>query len=81
MDNTDLQQLARHLENHGLQVTTDAPGMRLTVTNPLNSRLTETIAAADDRWATSFDYEIGEHGNEAACAERIARILAVEARG
>ncbi|MGW5123332.1 hypothetical protein ACWEQ7_04555 [Streptomyces sp. NPDC004069] len=81
MDTNDLQNLARHLEEHGLQVTTDAPGMRLTVTNPLNSRLTETIAATDDRWATSFDYEIGEHGREEACAERIARVLALEARG
>ncbi|MFJ5157007.1 hypothetical protein ACIQCF_36840 [Streptomyces sp. NPDC088353] len=77
MDTNDLQNLARHLKEHGLQVCIDAAGMRLTVTNPLNSRLSETIVAAGDRWVTSFDYEIGEHGGEAACAERIARVLAV----
>ncbi|MFB7736398.1 hypothetical protein ACFC08_18825 [Streptomyces sp. NPDC056112] len=77
MDTNDLQNLARHLENHGLQAGIDAAGMRLTVTNPLNSRLTEDIAASGGRWVTSFDYEIGEHGGEGACAERIARVLAV----
>ncbi|MGW4042919.1 hypothetical protein [Streptomyces sp. NPDC004721] len=80
MDTNDLQNLARHLETHGLRVTIDAPGMRLTVTNPLNSRLTEDIAASGGGWVTSFDYEIGERGGEAACAERIARVLAVSSR-
>lgn len=76
MDTNDLQRLAGHLEERGLQVTVDPAGMRLTVANPLNSRLTETIVAARDEWVTSFDYGIGEQGREAECADRIARILA-----
>ena len=76
MDTNDLHQLARHLEERGLQVTVDKPGMRLTVANPLNSRLAETILASGDEWVTSFDYGIGEQGREEECADRIARILA-----
>lgn len=77
MNGNDLRTLAGHLEQHGLLVTVDDDAAQLHVVNPLNSRLSETIAASGDRWLTSFDYEIGEHGNEEACAERIARILAV----
>lgn len=77
MDTNDLQRLAGHLEEHGLQVTVNAAEMRLNVANPLNSRLSEDIVAVAKQWVTSFGYEIGEHGGEQACAERIARVLAV----
>lgn len=77
MDSNDLQRLAGHLETHGLWVTVDDSAMRLNVTNPLNSRLTEEILAKGDQYVTGFDYAIGEHGHEQPCAERIARLLAV----
>lgn len=64
MDSNDLQRLASHLETHGLRVTVDDSAMRLNVTNPLNSRLTEEILAKGDQYITGFDYAIGEHGHE-----------------
>lgn len=80
MDTNDLNTLAGHLERHGLRVTVDDGAMRLEVTNPLNSRLSEEILVKGCRYVTGFDHEIGEAGEEAACAERIARILAVTTR-
>ncbi|WP_309029339.1 hypothetical protein [Streptomyces alfalfae] len=74
---TDLQRLAAHLEKHGLRVAACDPELRLHVSNPLNSRLGEEIALAGGRYVTGFDYEIGDQGDEEACAERVARILAV----
>jgi hypothetical protein len=77
VDTNDLQSLADHVKKRGLQVLVNEPEMRLLATNPLNSRLSEEITAAGDRYVTSFDYEIGERGREPECAERIARILAL----
>lgn len=77
MDSNDLQRLDGDLEKYGLQVTVDDSVMRLNATNPLNSRLTEEILTKGDQCVTRFDYAIGEHGHEQACAERIARMLAV----
>ncbi|MFG2270683.1 hypothetical protein ACGFNY_13070 [Streptomyces chartreusis] len=77
MDSNDLQRLAADLDKYGLQVTVDDSVMRLNATNPLNSRLTEEILTKGDQYVTGFDYAIGEHGHEQACAERIARMLAV----
>ncbi|MGW4544575.1 hypothetical protein ACWEOP_42795 [Streptomyces chartreusis] len=77
MDSNDLQRLAGHLEKYGLQVTIDDSVLRLNATNPLNSRLTEEILTKGDQYVTGFDYAIGEHGHGHACAERIARMLAV----
>jgi hypothetical protein len=77
VDTNDLQNLAGHLEDRGLQVTVHEAEMRLHVTNPLNSHLSEEIVAADGRYVTSFDYEIGESRREQECAERIAHILAI----
>lgn len=76
---TDLQRLAAHLEKHSLHVAACDPELRLHVSNPLNSRLGEEIRLVGGRYITSFDYEIGESGEERACAERIARLLAVGA--
>ncbi|GAB2870490.1 hypothetical protein GCM10027074_42620 [Streptomyces deserti] len=80
MDNNNLQRLAGHLEERGLRVTVDDSAMRLDVANPLNNRLSEEIFLKDERYVTGFDDEIGEAGSEAACADRIARILAVTAK-
>ncbi|MFF5984996.1 hypothetical protein ACFY78_39815 [Streptomyces olindensis] len=77
MDTDDLRLLAGYLEKRGLQVVVNEPDMRLLATNPLNSRLSEEITATGDRYVTSFDYEIGEHGRETECAERIAQMLAL----
>lgn len=77
MNSDDLRRLAGHLEEYGLQVTVDDSAMRLDVTNPLNSRLSEEIHAKDNQYVTGFDYAIGDQGYEAACAERIARMLAI----
>ncbi|MET9967845.1 hypothetical protein ABZZ80_18425 [Streptomyces sp. NPDC006356] len=77
MDINDLQRLASYLEERGLRATLDSTAMRLDVTNPLNSRLSEEILVRDERYVTGFDYEIGEVRGEVACADRIARILAV----
>ncbi|WP_406117514.1 hypothetical protein [Streptomyces anulatus] len=76
MNSTDLQRLAGHLRNHGLQVVALEPELRLHATHPLHSLLTEEIVAEEGRYVTSFLYEIGERGHEKACADRIARLLA-----
>lgn len=77
MDIDDLHRLGKHLETRGLRVAACDPELRLYVSNPLNSQLSEEILLSDGRYITSFDYEVGESGAERACAERIARILAV----
>ncbi|MEU6990433.1 hypothetical protein ABZ953_07185 [Streptomyces sp. NPDC046465] len=77
MDIDDLHRLGAYLETRDLRVAARGPGLLLTVTNPLSSHLTEEVRLAGGRYLTSFDYEIGEQGDEQACAERIARILAV----
>ncbi|MER7404069.1 hypothetical protein ABT373_16635 [Streptomyces sp. NPDC000070] len=79
MNTNDLQRLSGYLTERGLRVTTDENEPRLHVTNLLNSRLSEEIVLAGDRYVTSFAHEIGERGGEQACAERIARMLAVGA--
>lgn len=77
MDTDDLHQLGKHLEERGLHVAACEPELRLHVSNPLNARLAEEIRLAGGRYVTSFDYEIGDQGDERACAERIGNILAV----
>ncbi|OUD01472.1 hypothetical protein [Streptomyces swartbergensis] len=79
MNTNDLQRLSGYLNEHGLRVTADENDMRLHVSNPLNSRLSEEIVLAGDRYVTSFAHEIGERGGEQECAKRIARMLAVGA--
>ncbi|QOV38688.1 hypothetical protein IM697_10085 [Streptomyces ferrugineus] len=58
----------------------DDTATRLDVANPLNSHLSEEILVKTERYVTGFDYEIGEAGGEAACAYRIAHVLAVAAK-
>ncbi|MFI8928719.1 hypothetical protein ACIG3E_13710 [Streptomyces sp. NPDC053474] len=77
MDTNDLEQLSSYLKNRGLLIKVNESAMRITVTNPLNSRLSEEILAIGDRYVTGFDYEVGVQGAEQECADRISRILAV----
>ncbi|WP_438293312.1 hypothetical protein [Streptomyces sp. HUAS TT7] len=75
---TDLQRLAGHLRKRGLHVDVDLTSPEsLQAANPLDGMLTEQIAMNGNRYITSLDYEIGERGHEASCAERIAHMLAV----
>jgi hypothetical protein len=75
---TGLQNLVAQLEKHGLTVASCDPENQIQVTNPKNCLLAEEIALRGGRYImASIDYEIGEHGQETTCAERIARILAV----
>ncbi|MGW2228256.1 hypothetical protein [Streptomyces formicae] len=77
MDTDDLHRLGTYLEKRGLRVAARDPELKLTVANPLHPQLAEEILLADGRYLTSFDYEIGERGDEQACADRIAHVLAV----
>ncbi|MFD9291781.1 hypothetical protein ACFWBV_26540 [Streptomyces sp. NPDC060030] len=76
MDATDLQKLAGHLREHGLQVVALESELRLHATNPLHGLLTEEIVAVEGSYVTSFGYEIGEEGHEGECARRVAHLLA-----
>ncbi|MFJ3822226.1 hypothetical protein [Streptomyces nodosus] len=79
MDIDNLRELGARLEAHGLVVDICNTDLRLHVSNPLNSRLSEEITVTEGSFVTSFDYRIGERGREQECAERIACILAVSA--
>ncbi|WP_318202981.1 hypothetical protein [Streptomyces sp. SCL15-4] len=43
--------------------------------NPLHPGLGETVTAYGGRYVTDYGYEIGEHGDELATAERVAYLL------
>lgn len=77
MNATHLRRLVGHLRNHGLRFVALEPELRLHATHPQHGLLTEEIFAGGGRYVTSFFYEIGERGRETACADRIARLLAV----
>lgn len=47
----------------------------VTVTNPLHPGLREIVTAQDGRYLTGYEYEIGEHGDEPATADRVASLL------
>lgn len=72
---TDLQKLADGLEMRGLTVASCDPEKRLQVTNPISSLMAEEITLRRGRYVTGFDYEVGERGAEADCAQRIAYML------
>ncbi|MEU0135612.1 hypothetical protein ABZ172_16525 [Streptomyces sp. NPDC006296] len=76
MNATDLQKLAGHLREHGLQVVALEPELRLHAMNPLHGLLSEEIVAVERRYVTSFGFEIGEEGLEEECARRVAHLLA-----
>ncbi|MGW2708091.1 hypothetical protein ACWC4J_03710 [Streptomyces sp. NPDC001356] len=73
--------LAEQLAARGLSVT-NQDEHAVSVTNPLNPGLGETVTAAGGRYLTDYGYEIGEHGDEPATADRLAFLLGVPtARG
>ncbi|MGW0772013.1 hypothetical protein [Streptomyces sp. NPDC002676] len=45
------------------------------MTNPLHPGLGETVTAQGGRYLTDYGYEIGEHGDEPATADRVAFLL------
>ncbi|WP_425838935.1 hypothetical protein [Streptomyces fractus] len=72
---TDLQNLVDELKARGLTIAVCAPENRLQVTNPISSLLSEEVVLRRGHYVTGFDYEIGDRGNETACADRIAYLL------
>ncbi|MGW3627527.1 hypothetical protein [Streptomyces sp. NPDC000880] len=45
--------------------------------NPLNAVLAEAIGTCDGRYVTGWGYELGETGDEAGTAQRLAFLLGV----
>ncbi|MEU4923498.1 hypothetical protein AB0G29_29625 [Streptomyces parvus] len=76
MNATDLRRLAGYLRDHGLQVVTLEPELRLHVTDPMHGFLTQEIVAEGERYATGLHDDIGRRGREKECADLIAHRLA-----
>ncbi|MFF3991634.1 hypothetical protein ACFY0B_44775 [Streptomyces sp. NPDC001797] len=53
----------------------------MTVANPLHSGLGEIVTAQGGRYLTGYGYEIGEHGDEPATADRVAFLLGLPGVG
>jgi hypothetical protein len=66
--------LAEQLAARGLSVT-NRDLHAVTVANPLHPGLGEIVTAQGDRYLTDYGYEIGEHGDEPATADRVAFLL------
>ncbi|KAF5994162.1 hypothetical protein [Streptomyces sp. WAC00263] len=66
--------LAEQLRARGLSVI-NADGQTISVTNPLNTVLAEAIATCNGRYVTGWGYELGETGDEAGTAQRLAFLL------
>ncbi|MFD8723942.1 hypothetical protein ACFV2H_39810 [Streptomyces sp. NPDC059629] len=66
--------LVKQLKTQGLSVI-DADDQTLTVVNPLNPVFVEAIAARDGLYITSCGYELGQSGDEAGTAHRLAFLL------
>ncbi|MFF4121804.1 hypothetical protein ACFY0P_51745 [Streptomyces sp. NPDC001714] len=66
--------LAEQLAARGLSVT-KRDLRAVTVANPLHSGLGEIVTAQGGRYLTGYGYEIGEHGDEPATADRVAFLL------
>ncbi|MFD0393772.1 hypothetical protein ACFQ3Z_20775 [Streptomyces nogalater] len=45
------------------------------MTNPLHPRIGEVLRALGGRYLTDYGYEIGEHGDEPATADRVTHLL------
>ncbi|WP_411091375.1 hypothetical protein [Streptomyces sp. 049-1] len=71
--------LADHLTARGLSVTKADDGT-LNVTNPLHGLVGETVAPGGDCYLTGYGYEIGQHGDEPATADRVAYLLGLPAQ-
>ncbi|MEU6510990.1 hypothetical protein [Streptomyces sp. NPDC046942] len=66
--------LAEQLEARGLSVTNEDQEA-VSATNPLHPGLGELVTAQGSRYLTAYGYEIGEHGDEPATADRVAFLL------
>ncbi|WP_320780224.1 hypothetical protein [Streptomyces sp. CRN 30] len=66
--------LAEQLAARGLYVTYRRQHA-VSVVNPLHPGLGETVTAHADRYLTEDGYEIGEHGDEHATADRVVFLL------
>ncbi|KMS75651.1 hypothetical protein ACH49_21335 [Streptomyces leeuwenhoekii] len=66
--------LAEQLTARGLSVTRQDDGT-LNVANPLHVRVGETVTTGGDCYLTDYGYEIGQHGDEPATADRVAFLL------
>jgi hypothetical protein len=66
--------LAEQLAARGLSVTNQDQDA-VSVTNPLHPGLGEIVTAQGGRYLTDYGYEIGEHGDERATADRVAFLL------
>lgn len=71
--------LAEQLAARGLHVTKRDDGS-VTVTNPLHPLIGETVTSHGDGYLTDYGYEIGEHGDEPATADRVAFLLGLPSR-
>ncbi|MGW5687773.1 hypothetical protein [Nonomuraea sp. NPDC003754] len=59
------------LEARGQSVTNRDDGS-LTIRNPLHPHVREAVGAINGRYLTDYGYELGEHGDEPATADRAA---------
>ncbi|MFF1483161.1 hypothetical protein ACIGZH_01540 [Streptomyces sp. NPDC058319] len=66
--------LAEQLAARGLSVTNQGEHA-VSVMNPLNPLVGETVTARGDCYLTGYGYEIGVHGDEPATAARLAFLL------
>jgi hypothetical protein len=66
--------LAEQLDACGLSVTNQDQDA-VSVTNPLHPGLGEIVTAQGGRYLTDYGYEIDEHGDEHATADRVAFLL------
>ncbi|GHF81840.1 hypothetical protein [Streptomyces thermodiastaticus] len=66
--------LADHCAARGLSVSERDDGA-LIVNNPLHPRVGEVLTAQRGRYLTDYGYEIGEHGDEPATADRLVFLL------
>lgn len=71
--------LAEHLKARGLFVT-NSDERAISVTNPLNPDLVEAVDTSHGRYVTGWGYELGEAGDEAGTAQRLAFLLGIPNR-
>lgn len=75
----DLGRMATLLHRLGLSTSVTEDGNGLHVRNPIAAGLAETVKCIGGSYRTEWDYEIGQMGDEAAAANRLAFLLGVPA--
>lgn len=76
VSSSGLPQFALSLRAHGLRLA-EANQFHVRVANPLNPSLTEHVRLSQGQYVTDYGYELGQLGEEAECADRVAYLLAV----